>query len=111
MPQRLACDRFVSPATAQIISALNHPMRREILRALRERESASAVQVSRSLEADLSEVAYHFKVLAKLKTVKLVGRRRVRGANESFYRSNLNNQTEWVDVVLETSLSQDRKRA
>jgi DNA-binding transcriptional ArsR family regulator len=71
----------------RILSALNHPVRRRILRELVD-GPGSASTLSRSFGMELSVVSYHLnKVLAKrcevIELVKFVPRR---GSVEKFYR-------------------------
>lgn len=98
----------VGPDAAQWIAALNHPLRRNILRILYETETASATEIARRMEMRLGNVAYHVKVLADLDVLQLVHRRKVRGALEKFYRSvTLNGEGNWVAVVLERTRQSD----
>ena len=99
----------VAPGAAQWVAALNHPLRRDILRILSETETVSAIDVSRRMDLRLGNVAYHVKVLAELEVLELVRLRRVRGAFEKFYRSAAaNGEGDWVAVVLERTRTSDR---
>lgn len=98
----------MTPDAAQWIAALNHPLRRHILRILGETEIASATEIARQKELRLGNVAYHVKVLADLEVLELVHRRKVRGAFEKFYRSvAANGDGTWVAVVLESTRKSD----
>jgi DNA-binding transcriptional ArsR family regulator len=98
----------MTPDAAQWVAALNHPLRRNILRILNETEIASATEISRRMELRLGNVAYHVKVLADLQVLELVRRRKVRGAFEKFYRSAaVNGERDWVAVVLERTRKSD----
>jgi len=100
----------VSPDAAQWVTALNHPLRRDILRILNEKEIASATDIARMTDLRLGNVAYHVKVLTELEILELVRRRQVRGAFEKFYRSApLEGKLEWVGVVLERTRRADRR--
>jgi DNA-binding transcriptional ArsR family regulator len=92
----------------QWIMALNHPLRRQILRAVEEGGLASATALCQRFEIPRSNVSYHVKVLVDLNVLKLVRTRKVRGAKERFYRVVTDGQAEWVRVVLEDTRSSDR---
>ena len=98
-----------TPDTAALITALNHPLRRKILRALVEGEAASATNLSELLDIRLGNIAYHMKVLTELKVLWLSGTQQVRGAQERFYRSALNSKPEWARTALEETRKQDER--
>jgi DNA-binding transcriptional ArsR family regulator len=91
----------------QWIMALNHPLRRQILRSVKQGEIASATALCQRFEMPRSNVAYHVKVLADLNVLKLVRSRKVRGARELFYSVAFDGQAEWVRTVLEDTRSSD----
>jgi DNA-binding transcriptional ArsR family regulator len=96
------------PDAAQWLAALNHPLRRSILRILGETEVASATDIARVTGLRLGNVAYHVKVLTELEVLELVRRRQARGAFEKFYRSApIGGQAEWVGVALERTRAGD----
>jgi DNA-binding transcriptional ArsR family regulator len=98
----------VAPDAAQWVAALNHPLRRSILRILGEQELASATEISKHTETRLGNVAYHVKVLTELEVLELVRRRQVRGAFEKFYRAaRVDGKAAWVRVVLERTRESD----
>lgn len=77
-------------STAQLIAALNHQCRREILRLLHEvDESQSPARISKKLRIPLSTVSYHIKVLRDLGAIVCVNTRPARGALEHFYDSTV----------------------
>jgi DNA-binding transcriptional ArsR family regulator len=100
-------DNRVTPDTAALITALNHPLRRRILRVLVSGESASATDLSERLEVRLGNIAYHMKVLTELKVLWLSGTQQVRGAQERFYRSVLAGKPEWAKTALEQTRKGD----
>jgi len=95
--------------TTQWIMALNHPLRRQVLRVVKEEGTASATELCQRFELPLSNVSYHVKVMVDLGVLKLVRTRKVRGARERFYRVVSDGQAEWVRVVLEDTRSSDRR--
>jgi DNA-binding transcriptional ArsR family regulator len=98
----------IAPDAAQWVAALNHPLRRSILRILGEQELASATEISKRTETRLGNVAYHVKVLNQLQVLELVRRRQVRGAFEKFHRAApVDGKAAWVKVVLESTRKSD----
>jgi DNA-binding transcriptional ArsR family regulator len=97
----------MTPDTATLITALNHPLRRQILRALASGEPASATNLSELLQVRLGNIAYHMKVLTELKVLWLSGTQQVRGAQERFYRSVLDGKPAWTKTVLEQTREKD----
>jgi DNA-binding transcriptional ArsR family regulator len=70
----------------RLVRALSHPLRVRILAILDERTS-SAVEISRTLRADLGVVAYHIRTLHRLGLLELVREIPRRGAIQRFYRA------------------------
>jgi DNA-binding transcriptional ArsR family regulator len=68
------------------VRALGHPLRVRILAILEER-TASAVELSRILNADIGVVAYHVRKLHQLGLLELERETRVRGAIQRHYRA------------------------
>ena len=68
------------------VRALGHPLRVRILAILEER-TASAVELSRMLQADIGVVAYHVRKLHQLGLIELERETRVRGAIQRHYRA------------------------
>jgi DNA-binding transcriptional ArsR family regulator len=100
-------ENRVTPDTADLISALNHPLRRRILRVLATGRAASATDLSELLEMRLGNIAYHMKVLSELKVLWLASTQQVRGAEERFYRSVLNGKPTWARTALEQTRAKD----
>ena len=69
------------------VRALGHPLRVRILAILEER-TASAVELSRMLHADIGVVAYHVRKLHQLGLIELERETRVRGAIQRHYRAH-----------------------
>jgi hypothetical protein len=99
-----------SQRRAAQIKAIDHPLRRCILRAfLTEGGALSPVQISRGLtarglKAQLGSVAYQVRVLHRLFAVKSTGKRQVRGAIQRFYEATIEN-----DPPIETLLEETRE--
>ena len=68
------------------VRALGHPLRVRVLAILEER-TASAVELSRILDADIGVVAYHVRKLHQLGLIELERESRVRGAIQRHYRA------------------------
>ena len=69
-----------------LIKALAHPLRVEILAILNDR-MASPNELSKELEEGLSQVSYHVKVLKDFKCIRMVKTEPRRGAVEHYYRA------------------------
>jgi DNA-binding transcriptional ArsR family regulator len=92
---------------SQLIAALNHPIRRRILRVMDRTTTASASELAETLDKPLSRTSYHVNVLARLEVLELTGTKKVRGATERFFRSTLNGRPAWARAALEASRAQD----
>lgn len=68
----------------RLVRALAHPLRVQILEILTERV-ASPNLISAELDARLTDVAYHTRILDQLGCLELVDTARRRGATEHFY--------------------------
>jgi predicted ArsR family transcriptional regulator len=74
---------------APLLHALNHSIRRRILRLLEERGETgvlSPVEAADSLDLSLTTVAYHFRVLVATDAIEEVDRRQVRGTIQHFFQ-------------------------
>ncbi|MGN6276771.1 MAG: winged helix-turn-helix domain-containing protein [Solirubrobacterales bacterium] len=70
------------------MTALRHPLRRQLLKLMLEREEMSPAEASHELDEALSNVSYHMTQLAKMDVVHLKGTDQVRGAVVHFYVPN-----------------------
>jgi DNA-binding transcriptional ArsR family regulator len=68
-----------------LLVALRHPLRREILREMGAEEAISPREIAGSLGQPLSNVSYHVRVLAECAAVSLVRTEPVRGSMQHFY--------------------------
>lgn len=75
--------------TERLVKGFDHPLRKSILlRVLKRGEPASPNETRQELEVPVSNVSYHFDVLAKLKLIGLHHTRPRRGATEHFYEAS-----------------------
>jgi DNA-binding transcriptional ArsR family regulator len=78
------------PRRICLISAINHPVRRRILRELRDSdEPRSPAELARAFRVPIGTISYHTNVLRRLGALKPAGERQVRGAVEHFYDSTI----------------------
>jgi DNA-binding transcriptional ArsR family regulator len=96
-----------------LIRAVNHPLRRQILRLLHSsRDPLSPMQIEKTLELgdepkeNLSTISYHVRVLADYKISPKVGQRQVRGAMQRFYVSEVSDSA-CVRGLLKRTLESD----
>lgn len=85
-----------------LVSALNHPLRRRALRTMLERGGTwSPREAADALGYPLPNVAYHFRVLADKGAVTLAEARKVIGTTQHFYRpSNELIDSGWATAAL-----------
>jgi DNA-binding transcriptional ArsR family regulator len=88
-----------------LLAALNHPLRRRILRAFDGEEAISPAELAERLAAPLTTVSYHVRILAGYRALKLVRTKPVRGAVEHFYRSLVD--ADWALAALSASRGAD----
>jgi DNA-binding transcriptional ArsR family regulator len=96
-----------------LISALNHPLRRQILRLLHSSgKPLSPTEIEKELalgklpKGHLSTVSYHVTALARHKTISKVDEQPVRGAVEHFYESRVSGGR-WVRDLLKRMQKKD----
>jgi DNA-binding transcriptional ArsR family regulator len=89
---------------APLLHALNHSIRRRILRLLDEQGDGgrlSPVEAANSLEMTLTTVAYHFRVLVATDAIEEIDRRQVRGTIQHFFQlGETLREADWVRGVL-----------
>ena len=86
-------------STQDLFVALGHPTRRQILREMDGGPPASPRELTERLDDTLSNVSYHFRVLAEAGVLKLVSTRPVRGSTQHFYGMEID--ADWAKAVLE----------
>jgi DNA-binding transcriptional ArsR family regulator len=96
--------------TQELVVALGHPTRRQILREMEGGQPISPRQLTEKLGETLSNVAYHFRVLAQSGVIELVTTRPVRGSTQHFYGVSL--EADWAHALLavEEDLNRDDGR-
>ena len=72
----------------ELLIALRHPLRRQILRTMAAQDPISPRQISDELREPLSNVSYHVRVLADCGAVTLVDTAPVRGSMQHFYSTD-----------------------
>jgi DNA-binding transcriptional ArsR family regulator len=90
------------PSSSELISAVNHPLRRRILNAYTDGaiESATASELAEALGQRVGQVAYHLKTLAKSEILRPVQRGNRRGAPEAHHAWVLGVEAEWLRLLL-----------
>jgi len=81
-----------------LLVALRHPLRRDILRAMAGKKAISPREIATALSQPLSNVSYHVRVLAECAAVSLVSTKPVRGSMQHFYRNSI--EAPWARQVL-----------
>jgi hypothetical protein len=82
----------------ELMVALDHPLRRSILRLMADGEATSPTDLADALDRPVTNVAYHVRVLAKCEAVNMVGTTRVRGATQHFYTTAI--EAPWALRIL-----------
>jgi len=85
-PRRTAARRGEATVDQNLVKALAHPLRVEILAVLNDR-MASPNELAKTLNEGLSQVSYHVKVLRDLNCIHMVKTEPRRGAVEHFYQA------------------------
>jgi DNA-binding transcriptional ArsR family regulator len=83
---------------ASLLTALKHPVRRKILRAMVGNDRISPREISDELGMPVSNVGYHVRVLADCGAIMLVEVAPVRGTLQHFYRMEVSEP--WALTVL-----------
>ena len=87
-----------SRSTQNLLVALGHPTRRRILREMSGGPPASPRELTERVGDTLSNVSYHFRVLADSGVLSLVSTRQVRGSTQHFYGMSID--AEWARALL-----------
>lgn len=89
----------------ELLIALRHPLRRQILRTMAAQDPISPREISDELREPLSNVSYHVRVLADCGAVTLVDTAPVRGSMQHFYSPAI--EEPWALAVLGLSENGD----
>ncbi len=81
-----------------LLVALRHPLRREILRTMAGEKAISPREIAATLDQPLSNVSYHVRVLADCAAISLVSTKPVRGSMQHFYCTSI--EAPWALEVL-----------
>jgi DNA-binding transcriptional ArsR family regulator len=81
-----------------LLVALRHPLRRDILREMAGKKGISPRELSIALRQSLSNVSYHVRVLADCAAISLVATKPTRGSMQHFYRATI--EAPWARQVL-----------
>ena len=84
--------------TTQLLSALKHPLRRQILKAVGTEDAISPREISQAIGQPLSNVSYHVRVLAECDAITLVSTKPVRGSTQHFYCLDI--EAPWARQIL-----------
>lgn len=90
--------------THALLTALVHPARRQILRAMNGGGLTSPRDVATQLDRPLDNVSYHMRALASCGAAKLVRTERVAGATRHVYRPAA--RPPWMQEVLEATANE-----
>lgn len=81
-----------------LLVALRHPLRRQILQEMAAAELLSPRELSLALQQPLSNVSYHVRVLAERGAIALVETKPAGGSVQHFYRCTVDSR--WARQVL-----------
>lgn len=92
--------------------ALNHELRRRILRLMSDGRRTSPRELADELDEQLSTTAYHVRILAGCRAIRPAGYKQVRGARQNFYRWSLKSKgaREMLDEYEDSDKQDARKR-
>lgn len=83
----------------ELLAALSNPLRRQILRRMRDEEAISPLDLAREFNLPVSNMAYHVRVLASCGAITLVRVKPVRGAIKHYYRSSV--EPPWARQIID----------
>jgi DNA-binding transcriptional ArsR family regulator len=94
----LAAVEGAGNSIQNLLVALGHPTRRQILREMDGRPPTSPREITEKLDETLSNISYHFRVLAESGVLRLVTTRPVRGSTQHFYGVSID--ADWAQALL-----------
>jgi DNA-binding transcriptional ArsR family regulator len=91
------------PTSSELISAVSHPLRRQILLAYVDGsvECASASELAQAMDRRVGQVAYHLKTLARGDILRPVPRSDGQETRGIAYGWTLGVEPEWLRLVLD----------
>lgn len=91
------------PGPSELKIAVNHPLRRQILRAYLERSltSASAAELAEVTDQRPATVAYHLRTLVGCQLLRPVAEGDGDGGGAAHFRWALDVETDWLRLVLD----------
>jgi hypothetical protein len=93
-----------------MLGALQHRLRREILRQLHCSDyPLSPAELGRLLDVPVTNLSYHVGILAQSRAVAMVDQRPVRGAVEHFYESRVGDNKVIREILLKTRAEDERE--
>lgn len=95
----MAKIKKTSGGEGDLLAALANPIRRQILRRMRDVETISPKDLSVEFAQPVSNLAYHVRVLADCGAITLVRTQPVRGASKHFYRSSIDQP--WARQIID----------
>lgn len=103
---------LMPPSSSELISAVGHPLRRQILSAYLDGslEGASARELAKALDQRVGQVAYHLKTLAKSEILRPVQGRDGSEPHVAHYGWALGVEEEWLRLVIEVCGQADLPR-
>lgn len=94
--------------TTDLLLALSHPLRRQILRLLADDRPRSPSELAASLDHPLPIVSYHVRTLASRGALRLVRTEPARGSRQHFYLPTI--EADWARSVLEGAEQRGRRK-
>lgn len=82
-----------------LLAALGNPLRRQLLRRMRNGEAVSPGELAKEFKLPLSTVGYHVKVLAHCGAITLIRVKPAHGSLMHFYRSSL--KPPWARQIID----------
>lgn len=91
------------PSSSELISAVGHPLRRQILAAYLDGSlaGASARELAKALDQRVAQVAYHLKTLAQSEILRPVQGRDGKEPHEAHYGWALDVEEDWLRLIME----------
>jgi len=106
LPSAFIADGVTAVPASELLGALNHPIRRNILRFLLASAPASSTEIRRSLSGPVgNNINFHFDILVAAGAVER-GHKQV-GYRENFYSPTDATSAAWFRTVLQLTEAED----